>query len=151
MPSIPLRGRTRIPLLKRHLVAAVVLCVPVVFPSCRDATVIPDTPLGHIASDWLAAHNRAEGHAAVHFTLAHQGTLRMSGAQVDSLVYASVKFAQDVGPFTPVRLLHSSDTSLTILFRSRSAGDFTARFKPVAQPAQSQVTVEVDRAQPRGE
>ena len=70
----------------------------------------------------------------------------MSGAQVDSAVYAAVKFAQTVGPLEPVRLLQSSDTSLTILFRSRAAGDFTGRFKTAAQPAPSQVTVEIYRA-----
>jgi len=121
-------------------------CIALV--GCRDGAVVPDTPLGHVAADWLAAHNRAEGHAAVHYTLTHQGELKMSGAQVDSVVYASVKFAQAVGPLVPVRLLESSDTSLVILLRSRSSGEFTARFKPVAQPALLQVAVRLDRAEP---
>jgi hypothetical protein len=114
---------------------------------CRNA-VVPDTPLGRVAADWLAAHNRGEGHAAVHYTLTHQGTLKMTGAQVDSVVYESVRFARAVGPFEPVRLLESSDTSLAILLRSRSSGEFTARFKPVVQPALLQVAVHIDRAEP---
>jgi hypothetical protein len=138
--------RRRLTQLGRRFTILPALCAAVGSPGCRDDAVIPDTALGQVASDWLAAHNRAEGHAAVHFTLTHQGTLRMSGAQVDSAVYASVNFAQSVGPFAPVRLLQSSDTSLTILMRSRSAGDFTARFTPVVQPAQSQVAVYVERA-----
>jgi hypothetical protein len=121
-------------------------CIALV--SCRDGAAVPDTPLGHVATDWLAAHNRAEGHAAVHYTLTHQGELKMTGAQVDSAVYASVTFAQAVGPFVPVRVLESSDTALALLLRSRSSGEFTARFKPAVQPALLQVAVQIDRAEP---
>jgi hypothetical protein len=132
--------------LRAFIVAIMMSCIAIV--GCRDGAVVPDTPLGHVAADWLAAHNRAEGHAAVHYTLTHQGELKMSGAQVDSVVYASVKFAQAVGPFVPVRLLESSDTSLAILLRSRSSGEFTARFQPFVQPALLQVAVQLDRAKP---
>jgi hypothetical protein len=120
-------------------------CIALV--GCRDGAVVPDTPLGHVASDWLAAHNRAEGHAAVHYTLTHQGSLKMTGAQVDSAVYESVKFAQAVGPFVPVRVLESSDTALALVLRSRSSGNFTARFTPARQPAMLQVALRIDRAE----
>jgi len=132
----------------RAFTSSIMMSSCIAIMGCRDGVVVPDTPLGHVAADWLAAHNRAEGHAAVHYTLSHQGELKMSGAQVDSVVYASVKFAQAVGPFVPVRLLESSDTALALLLRSRSSGDFTARFKPARQPAMLRVTVQIDRAEP---
>ena len=125
--------------------AAFLLLGSVLVVACRDASVIPPTPLGQIATDWLTAHNRAEGHAAVHFTLTHQGSIRMTGPQVDSAVYSAVKYARDVGRFVPVKLLESSDTSLVVLLRSESAGDFTVRFTPAQQPSTSQVVVQVDR------
>jgi hypothetical protein len=128
--------------------AAVAAWLSIATFGCRNAAVVPDTPLGRVAADWLAAHNRGEGHAAVHYTLTHQGELRMSGAQVDSVVYASVKFAQAVGPFVLVRLLESSDTALALLLRSGSSGNFTARFKPARQPAMLQVAVQIDRVEP---
>jgi hypothetical protein len=50
--------------------AACVLPLAVLLGSCRNASPeFPKTPLGQVGRDWLAAHNRAEGHAAVHFTL----------------------------------------------------------------------------------
>jgi hypothetical protein len=33
---------------------------------CRGAPIVPGTPLGRVAIDWITAHNRGEGHAAVH-------------------------------------------------------------------------------------
>jgi hypothetical protein len=129
----------------RSRTTAFLLLGLVLVSACRDASVIPPTPLGQIATDWLTAHNRGEGHAAVHFTLTHQGSVRMTGLQVDSTVYAAVKFAQDVGRFVPVKLLESSDTSLVVLLRSARAGDFTVRFTPAVQPSTSQVVVQVDR------
>jgi hypothetical protein len=69
----------------------------------------------------------------------------MTGPQVDSAVYAAVKYARDVGRFVPVKLLESSDTSLVVLLRSESSGDFTVRFTPALQPSTSQVVVQVDR------
>jgi hypothetical protein len=121
------------------------LCALITAFGCRSPSVVPDTPLGRVATDWLTAHNRGEGHAAVHYTLTHKGALGMTGAQVDSAVYELVKFARAVGPLEPVRLLESSDTSLAILLRSRSAREFTARFKPAVQPALTQVAVRIDR------
>ena len=52
------------------VVAAVALA------GCRDASssVVPETPLGQVARDWLTAHNRDEGHAMVHFTIENRGT-----------------------------------------------------------------------------
>ena len=134
--------------LRRVFITPIMTASCIAIAGCRDGAVVPDTPLGHVATDWLAAHNRAEGHAAVHYTLTHQGELKMSGAQVDSVVYASVKFAQAVGPFVPVRLLESSDSALALLLRSRSSGNFTARFRPARQPAMLQVAVQIDRAEP---
>src|SRR3954469_16601745 len=101
--------------LRRVFTTLIMMSSCIALVGCRDGAVVPDTPLGHVAADWLAAHNRAEGHAGVPYTLTHQGELKMSGAQVDSTVCASVKFAQAVGPFAPVRLLESSDTALALL------------------------------------
>src|SRR5215471_1790200 len=86
----------------------------------------PETPLGHIGHDWLAAHNRGEGHAVVHFTMLNRGSAAMSGAQMDSAVRAGVELARRVGPLVPVQLLYSSDTTLIMLLRSRDSSLWSA-------------------------
>ena len=115
--------------------------------ACRDGSPgFPETALGHVGHDWLAAHNRAEGHAVVHFTMVNQGSPGMSGAQMDSAVRAGVQFAHRVGPLVPARLLYSSDTMLVMLLRARDDSLWTARFTPVAQPGLVKVAVDVSRA-----
>jgi hypothetical protein len=130
--------------LSRRLVPA----LAVIVAACRDAasSVFPETPLGRVGRDWLAAHNRAEGHAVVHFTMVNRGSGPMSGAQVDSAVYAGVKLARTLGPLVPVKVVESSDTSLAVLLTARDGGLWTARFKPVAQPSAINVDVHVTRA-----
>ena len=114
--------------------------------SCRDGSPgFPETLLGHVGHDWLAAHNRGEGHAVVHFTMVNRGSAAMSGAQMDSAVRAGVQFAQRVGPLVPARVLYSSDTMLVMLLRSRDDSLWSARFTPVAQPGLVKVGVEVSR------
>jgi len=115
--------------------------------SCRDAgsEVIPETTLGGVAKGWLFAHNQGDGHAMVHYTLGNRGSVRMTGSQVDSTVYDGVRFAREVGPLEPVRLLESSDSSITILLRSRAGDSWRARFTPAAQPSAVRVKVEVGR------
>ena len=115
--------------------------------SCRRGEAgFPETPLGHVGHDWLAAHNRGEGHAVVHFTMLNRGSAGMNGAQMDSAVRAGVQFAQRVGPLVPVRLLVSSDSMLVVLLRSADDSLWSARFTPAAQPGLTKVNVEVARA-----
>jgi len=117
------------------------------FGACRAGSPgFPETPLGYVGHDWLAAHNRGEGHAVVHFTMVNRGSGGMSGAQMDSAVRAGVQFAQRVGPLVPVRLLYSSDTMLVMLLRSRDDSLWSARFTPVAQPGLVKVAVDVSPA-----
>ena len=117
--------------------------------SCRDAAsrVFPDTPLGQTGRDWLAAHNRAEGHAAVHFTLGNRGSAPVSGAETDSLVRASVRFAQSAGRLVPERLLYSTDTALAVLLRSEDTASrkWTIRLRPAVQPNTVKVQIEIGR------
>ena len=117
------------------------------FGACRAGSPgFPETPLGYVGHDWLAAHNRGEGHAVVHFTMVNRGSGGMSGAQMDSAVRAGVQFAQRVGPLVPVRLLYSSDTMLVMLLRSRDDSLWAARFTPMAQPGLVKVAVDVSPA-----
>ena len=114
--------------------------------ACRGgAPDFPETPLGRVGHDWLAAHNRAEGHAAVHFTMLNRGSAAMSGAQTDSVVRAGVELAQRVGPLVPVRLLYSSDTALAMRLRSADGTLWSARFTPAVQPSFVKVAVELER------
>ena len=114
--------------------------------ACRGgAPEFPETALGHVGHDWLAAHNRAEGHAIVHFTMVNRGSATMSGAQMDSTVHAGVQLAERVGHLVPVRLLYSSDTSLVMLLRSADSTVWSARFTPVVQPSLVKVAVELKR------
>lgn len=133
--------------MRRNLITCVGLVCLVSLLSCEDrhSSVLPATPLGRFAVDWLAAHNRAEAHAMVHFTLVHQGTVRMTGAQVDSAVLDGVKFARAVGRLVPLTLLQSSDTALAVLLRAANADTMTAVFTPVTQPNVAQVLVRVER------
>jgi len=115
--------------------------------ACRGgAPDFPDTPLGHVGHDWLAAHNRAEGHAIVHFTMVNRGSAGMSGAQMDSAVRAGVQLAERVGPLVPVRLLSSSDTALIMLLRSADGSLWNGRFTQAVQPSLVKVDVQVVRA-----
>jgi hypothetical protein len=99
--------------------AGFVLPLVLLIGSCRHRDAdFPETPLGRVGHDWLAAHNRAEGHAAVHFTLLNRGSAAMSGAQVDSAVRNQVQLAQRVGWLVPVRLLVSTDSVVVMLLRS---------------------------------
>jgi hypothetical protein len=118
----------------------------VLLASCRDpgSSVFPSTPLGELGVAWLTAHNRAEGHAMVHFTMVNRGTALMSGAQTDSAVYAGVKFAQELGPLVPIKLLYSSDTSVTVLLRSANRGMWRGEFTSAAQPSLVKVHVRMD-------
>ena len=118
--------------------------------ACRGgAPSFPETPLGRAGHDWLAAHNRAEGHAVVHFTMVNRGTAAMTGAQMDSAVHAGVQLAERVGRLVPVRLLYSSDTTLVMLVRSAdSRADssvWSARFSRAVQPSLVKVAVELKR------
>jgi hypothetical protein len=83
----------------------------------------------------------------VHFTLENQGAARMSGSQVDSSVYDGVKLARAIGPLEPTQLLHSSDSSLVVLLRSKKGEVWETRFTAAAQPSQVRVYVSVRRAQ----
>ena len=131
--------------------ACIVLPLILLLGSCRGGSPgFPETPLGHVGHDWLAAHNRGEGHAAVHFTMVNRGSAAMSGAQMDSAVRAQVQLAQRVGPLVPVRLLASSDTVLVMLLRSADDSVWSARFTRVTQPALTKVDVEVNRAHTAG-
>ena len=105
----------------------------------------PETPLGRTGHDWLAAHNRAEGHAFVHFTTLNRGSAAMSGVQMDSAVHAGVKRAERVGHLVPVRLLYSSDTTLVMLLRSADSSVWSARFTRAVQPSLVKVAVELKR------
>lgn len=124
--------------------------VALTLAACRDAAsrVFPETTLGRTGRDWLAAHNRAEGHAAVHFTLVNRGSAAVSGAQTDSIVESSVRFARTAGRLVPVQVLYSTDTALAVLLRSAdtSTSTWTARFVPAPQPGLVKVAVEVSRA-----
>ena len=114
--------------------------------ACRDAgSVFPDTRLGQTGRDWLAAHNRGEGHAAVHFTMVNRGEAPASGAQIDSMVSASVRLAQTAGRLVPVELSCATDTAVVALLRAKDGGLWTARFTPAVQPALVKVAVEVTR------
>jgi len=106
----------------------------------------PETPLGRVGHDWLAAHNRAEGHAAVHFTMLNRGSAAMSGAQMDSAVNAGVQRAERIGRLVPVRLLYSSDTALIVQLRSADGSLWNGRFRQAVQPSLVKVDVQVDRA-----
>jgi hypothetical protein len=124
--------------------------VPVAFAmlsACRDAksAVFPDTPLGQTGRNWLAAHNRAEGHAAVHFAMVNRGDAPANGAQIDSMISSSVRFAERVGPLTPIKLSYATDTAMAVLLRAKDGGLWTARFTPAVQPALVKVAVEVTR------
>jgi len=135
-------------------VARARLALPLVLllGACREgSTAFPETPLGQLGHDWLAAHNRAEGHAAVHFTMLNRGSATMSGAQMDSAVHAGVQLAQRVGPLTPARLLVSTDTMLVMLLRSADDSLWSARFTRAVQPSIVKVDVEINRAHAGGD
>ena len=131
----------------RPFVALVMLAVAGSIAACgRGSTVIPETSLGVVAKDWLFAHNRGEGHAMVHFTTENQGSVRMSGAQMDSSVYDGVRFAREIGPLEPVRLVQSTDSSLAIVLRSGKGDLWEARFTPAPQPSTVRVHIAVSHA-----
>lgn len=133
--------------MRMTVVRACLVSLVLLLGSCRGGSPdFPETPLGHVGHDWLAAHNRGEGHAAVHFTMVNRGSAAMSGAQMDSAVRAQVQLAQRVGPLVPIRLLYSSDTTLIMLLRSRDDSLWSARLTPVRQPGLMKVDVEVNRA-----
>lgn len=117
---------------------------------CRDpaSSVIPATPLGRFASAWLAANNRGDAHALVHFASEHQGGTKMTGFQSDSALAEGLRFARQQGRLVPIQLLHSSDTSLAVLLHSDSTGDLKAVFRPAPQPNVAQVLLEVSHPQP---
>jgi hypothetical protein len=118
--------------------------------NCRDvgSSVIPSTPLGRFASAWLLANNRGNVHALVHFASEHEGSVKMAPSEQDSALWEALRFAHEQGWLVPVRLLHTSDTSLAILLRSDSSGVLKAVFRLVPQPNTAQVSVEVSHAQP---
>ena len=129
------------------MVALAALAIAGSVAACsKGAAVIPETSLGAFAKEWLFAHNQGDGHAMVHFTMGNRGSVRMSGAQVDSTVYDGVRFARELGPLEPVRLVQSTDSSLAILLRSKAGVVWQARFTPAAQPSTVRVHVAVSAA-----
>ena len=124
-------------------------CLVVLLASCNDAAsrVFPDTPLGRTGRDWLAAHNRAEGHAVVHFTMLNRGSAPISGAQTDSIVRDGVRLAKTIGRLVPVGAWQSSDTLLSVLLHSADTTNTlgTAEFRPAPQPNLVKVHVQVTR------
>lgn len=105
--------------------------------------VLPETTLGTVAKEWLFAHNQGDGHAMVHFTLGNRGSAGMTGSQVDSAVYAGVRFARELGPLEPVALMWSTDSSLAIVLRSKTRGFWTAEMTLAEQPSPVRVKVNV--------
>jgi len=118
-----------------------------VLMGCRDAgsNVFPETVLGRVGRDWLAAHNRHEGHAVVHFAMVNRGTAPMSGAQMDSTVYAGVRLADSLGSLVPTKLLQSSDSLLAVNLTSNDGGTWMAEFRPAVQPSLVKVDVRIVR------
>jgi hypothetical protein len=116
--------------------------------SCRDASssVIPSTPLGRYAVEWLSAHNRGDTHSIVHFTVTHRGSVRMTPLQEDGAVHEGVQFAREIGPLVALKVLASSDTALAVLLRTVRADSFAILFKPASQPGVTPVLVQVDRS-----
>ena len=82
----------------------------------------------------------------VHFTIENRGSRPMSGAQMDSVVYAGVRLADSLGRLVPVKTLESSDSTLSMLFQSADGGTWTAQFTPVRQPSLVKVAVTVNRS-----
>jgi hypothetical protein len=119
-----------------------------ILSACRDegSAVFPDTPLGRTGRDWLAAHNRGEGHAAVHFTMVNRGDAPANGAQIDSMVFAGVELAKRLGPLVPIKLSYATDTAVAVVLRARDGGTWMARFAPAVQPALVKVMVQVSRS-----
>jgi hypothetical protein len=117
---------------------------------CRDAAsaVLPETSLGAAAKAWLFAHNQGNGHAMVHFTVANRGNAPMNGVKLDSIVYDGVRFARELGPVELVKLLRSTDASLSVLLRATDGNLWTAEFTPAAQPSPVRVRVVVSRTSP---
>ena len=81
----------------------------------------------------------------VHFTMVNRGSAPMTGAQMDSTVYAGVKLAQSLGPLRPVKVLQSSDTLLVVDLRTTKGEAWMAQFRPAVQPSLVKVAVSVGR------
>ena len=130
--------------LSKQFVPAAMLSVM----ACHDraSAIVPDTPLGGVARAWITAHNRDEGHAVVHFTTTNRGTGPMSGTQMDSVVYSSVRFADSVGTLVATHVNVSSDTLLDVALEDRRGGTWAAQFRPVTQPALFKVDVRITRS-----
>jgi hypothetical protein len=69
----------------------------------------------------------------------------MSGAQMDSTVYAGVRLADSLGPLVPVKVAQSSDTLLAVDLTSRDGKIWMAEFRPVVQPSLVKVDVRVSK------
>ena len=147
-PAFPCPSRGLSSGVRGHGTRFAALLASVLLLCCRDAAsaVIPETSLGAAARAWLFAHNQGDGHAMVHFTLENRGSAPMDGAQVDSTVYDGVRFAREVGPVEPLKLLESGDSSLSVLLRSKRGDVWKAQFTPARQPSPVRVRVEVSRA-----
>jgi hypothetical protein len=77
--------------------------------------------------------------------MVNRGDAPANGAQIDSMVSSSVRFAQSTGPLTPVELSSATDTAVVVLLHAKDGGLWTARFTPAVQPALVKVAVEVTR------
>ena len=107
--------------------------------------LIPNTPLGQTATEWLFAHNEGDGHAAVHFAARNRGERHSNGAEQDSAVLAAVQASRRIGRLTPIAIVASNDTMLVLRLRSDSAIVWVATFRPVPQPDVERVRVLVVR------
>jgi hypothetical protein len=72
----------------------------------------------------------------------------MNGVKLDSIVYDGVRFARELGPVELVKLLRSTDASLSVLLRATDGNLWTAEFTPAAQPSPVRVRVVVSRTSP---
>jgi hypothetical protein len=113
------------------------------------ASLIPKTPLGQTATEWLFAHNEGDAHAAVHFAARNRGERHSNGAEQDSAVWAAVQASRRIGHLTPIALVASNDTVLVLRLRSDSVMVWVATFRSVPQPDVERVRVSVVRESPR--
>ena len=123
-----------------RLALALAVTLTVAAPSGPSQTALPETPVGGVLTEWLAAFNSGDMAKMRAFDAAHGGTPpleRLAG------------FRERTGGFTLLRVEKTEPFSLTALFQEK-ASDTVARFELAVNPEQpSKIASASFRAIPR--
>jgi hypothetical protein len=116
---------------RRYALMMAIVCVAIAACTPEEGTdVIPATPVGHVARNWLAANNDGKRLAMVEYRENNRGPVKLSREQYDAALRLAIELAHDLGHLTALRVIESNDSTLAFRLKGENGRIWDARFFP---------------------